>query len=158
MYTNRQMTTDDIAGQLKTSQGVNSRSYLPRAVDNACRDTDARVRCFAAGEGRTNENLGLVGLQMLFMREHNRIAQQLQQLNPQWNDERLFQETRKIVIGVMQNIVYSEYLPSIIGFNAAGLFDILPQSADVHFSGYNPSVLIELFIHFIEIFVASLFQ
>lgn len=129
-------------GQLKTSFGSNGRPLLPTAQDGACRDTDATRKCFAAGEGRTNENLGLTSIQTLFMREHNRVAQQLAMTNPSWNDDRLFSETRKIIIGMMQHIVYNEWLPVIIGWNNAGVFDLVPLSTKSYYSGYNPGVII----------------
>jgi peroxidase len=56
------------------------------------------------------------------MREHNRIEEQLWRLNPLWSGERLFQETRKIIIAIWQHVIYKEYLPIIIG----------PQMMDVY--------------------------
>lgn len=69
--------------------------------------------CYLAGDGRVNEHIGLVGLHTLFLGLHNIIATRLGHLNEHWNDESTFQETRKIIIGIMQNIVYNEYVPTL---------------------------------------------
>lgn len=109
-------------GLLKTSEPVVGKqrrvlngSYLPLA-DDTCSSTDSRTfNCFLAGEARTSENLALVSMHTLFMREHNRIAYVLATNNPSWNDEQIYQEARNIVIAVLQHIVYSEWLPIVIG-------------------------------------------
>lgn len=133
-------------GQLLASQGPNGQIYLPTAQDGACRHTDSTVKCFAAGEGRTNENLALTSLHTLFLREHNRIAAELSQRNPTWSDDRVFSETRKIMIAIAQHIVYNEYVPALIGFNNAGLFDLVPLTSKSYFRGYDSSVSRIIFI------------
>ena len=75
----------------------------------------ATLPCFLAGDHRANEQLGLLSLHTLFMREHNRIASFLHEVNPNWEPEIVYQEARKIVGGVMQHITYKEWLPKIIG-------------------------------------------
>lgn len=57
----------------------------------------------------------LVCLHTVLMREHNRIATALSQLNPHWDDERLYQETRHIMIAVHQHVTYNEFLPMVLG-------------------------------------------
>ncbi len=48
-------------------------------------------------------------------RSHNEIARGLKKVNPFWTDEILFQEARRILVAVYQNIIYSEYLELLLG-------------------------------------------
>lgn len=49
------------------------------------------------GDGRANENLGLLAFHTIFLREHNRLARELKRLNPHWSGETIYQEARKII-------------------------------------------------------------
>ena len=51
----------------------------------------------------------------LFFNEHNRVATLIYKKHQTWNDDKIFQETRKIVIGEFQNVVYTQYLQIILG-------------------------------------------
>ncbi|XP_036385878.1 eosinophil peroxidase-like [Megalops cyprinoides] len=73
------------------------------------------VPCFAAGDTRVNENVGLASLHTLFLREHNRLARALRRLNPHWSNETLYQEVRKIMGCYHQVITFRDYLPHIVG-------------------------------------------
>jgi peroxidase len=54
------------------------------------------------GDSRSNEHPGLTAYHTVWLREHNRLAAELKYLNPHWNDEKLYQEARKILIAEMQ--------------------------------------------------------
>lgn len=62
-----------------------------------------------------NEQVNLAVIHTVWMREHNRVADELARLHPQWSDEALFQEARRVVNAEMQHITYNEFLPIILG-------------------------------------------
>ena len=66
---------------------------------------------FVLGNPRGNENPGIWVLHTLWIREHNRMADQLKIQNPSWNDSQLFHRARQFTIALYQNIVFNEWLP-----------------------------------------------
>ncbi len=54
-------------------------------------------------------------MHLIWLREHNRIAELLSKLVPGQTDEYYYQHARRIVIAEMQHIIYNEYLPIMIG-------------------------------------------
>lgn len=80
---------------------------------------------FVAGDVRANENPFLVAMHTLFVREHNRLCEELATTNPSWNDEKLYQQARKLVGGILQAIVYEEWLPTL-GLHVEPYFGFQP--------------------------------
>ncbi|TMS40188.1 hypothetical protein L596_006599 [Steinernema carpocapsae] len=87
---------------------------------------------FAVGDDRSNLFIGLGALHTIFLRLHNHVAGQLRNINPRWNSERIFQETRKIVGAYLQVITYKEFVPVLLGEDFPKL---IPP-----YRGYNPTV------------------
>ena len=75
----------------------------------------------------------------VFVREHNRIARHLLQRHPVWDDEKLFQEARRILIAEWQHIIYNEWLPIIVGFDYANAHGLLPLREGFSYF-YDPSI------------------
>jgi hypothetical protein len=68
---------------------------------------------FISGDIRANEQPTLTVLHTLFLREHNRICDEILQTNPTWTDEQIFQRARKTLGALLQAVTYEEFLPTI---------------------------------------------
>ncbi|XP_033756984.1 peroxidasin-like [Pecten maximus] len=115
-----------------------NRMLPPSGKDNCIQRTSDDV-CMTAGDDRPNVVPSLGAIHTLFMREHNRIAAMLGVLNRFWDDERIYQETRRIMSALIQHITYFEYLPLILGKRIMEYYDILPNIESLEASVYNTS-------------------
>lgn len=111
----------DGSGKLKLSTSDNNEKILifndfetpfPNAANG-----QSPEELFLAGDVRANENILLMGMHVLFAREHNRMCDVIVGRKPEWfgKDELIFQHARRFVVGMMANILYKEVLPSLIG-------------------------------------------
>ena len=79
----------------------------------------------------------------MWMREHNRVAREIRQSNPSWDDDRLYEETRRIVIAEYQHIIFNEWLPLIVGHNVMSEFGLWPLTSgysDLYSDSFDPRV------------------
>ena len=72
---------------------------------------------FALANDRANSTPGFVMMTVLMLREHNRIAGLLAQKYDSWDDERIFQTTRNILIVIVLKIVIEEYINHIAPYH-----------------------------------------
>jgi prostaglandin-endoperoxide synthase 2 len=78
---------------------------------------ERRDELFAAGSDTMNSQIGFTLMNTLFLREHNRIAGALAHEYPGWDDERLFQTARNILIVVLIKLVIEEYINHIAPYH-----------------------------------------
>jgi hypothetical protein len=101
-----------------------AQNLLPRNTLGLANDDGgtgaAQSNFFVAGDVRANENVALSTLHTLFMREHNRLVDELTSAHPTWSQEELYQRARKTVGAELQVITYQEFLPALLGPHALG--------------------------------------
>ena len=132
-----------VKGKLKYTDLHIRKPLLPalevQSAEEMCRISTPNLHCFHAGDNRVNEQPGLATMHTLWLREHNRVALRLSQINPHWSDDRTFLETRRYIGAVIQHITYNEWLPIILGPRVLEIFELklLPRG---YYTGYNDTV------------------
>ena len=102
-----------VGGRLLAQQSSFGKELLPENREE--RDCRGQTTCFLAGDARVSEQPNLAVLHTLFLREHNRVAGELQAINTEWDDEKIYEEAKRIVNAQWQHIIYNEYLPVMLG-------------------------------------------
>ncbi|XP_056428537.1 dual oxidase 1-like isoform X2 [Hyla sarda] len=69
---------------------------------------------YSFGNAMGNESPFIQAVGLVWFRYHNYIAEKLSEEHSDWTDEVLFQNARKWVIAVYQNIVFYEWLPTFL--------------------------------------------
>lgn len=125
-------------GLLKTSDGPDGElmpyNTLGLANGNALRIPESQM--FAAGDVRANEQVGLISMHTLWLREHNRAAREIaetdfygEDLSDPAVDEEIYQRARAVVVALLQKVTYYEWLPVLIGYGTL-----------TDYNGYDSSV------------------
>jgi hypothetical protein len=129
-------------GQLAMERRFNSTWPLQEVnTKRTCYSDDPQETCYISGDARINQNPTLSIVQIIFIREHNRIANELHKINPQWSDEILFQEARRINIAQYQCISYYGWFTSIVGVkNLKNLGFYYQPSGGEHATDYNETL------------------
>lgn len=135
-------------GTIRMFKTADNRELLPVSSDpyDGCNTEDMNRQgkyCFEAGDSRANENLLLTSMHLILARQHNFLARGLQKENPDWSDEKVFQETRKILAAQMQHITYNEFLPILLGEKLAkskGISSSYVFDSDTYDESVDPSI------------------
>ncbi|GAB1610096.1 peroxidase-like protein, partial [Argonauta hians] len=137
----RQTLLRTMTGGLMRTTPTADLDLLPQSNTTFCLATEGNF-CFIGGDNRVNVQPMMMSQHTLFVREHNRIATMLGAAHADWTDEVIFQETRKIVIAEMQHIIYSEYLPKVLGADLMNTYnlDALTEGYSLYIGTINPAI------------------
>lgn len=108
-------------GQLKSSKSDQTQlQLLPLATTNsqlfcAMQLNGTASNCFMAGDSRVNSDPLNIAMYTVFLRNHNRIADELKQQQLKLSDEQLFNTAKSINIKIYREIIFNELLPTVIG-------------------------------------------
>lgn len=119
-------STDALAQQLRT--GTNGK--LKTSTGNLLPFDPTHPTQFWAGDPRVNEQIGLIAMHTLFVREHNRLAAYIAANNRDADDEYLYQVARQLVIAELQTITYEEFLPIVVGSGALPTYNGYKHNID----------------------------
>lgn len=145
-------STKEIADKLRLYQGgqlkvqnvfahLNMKPLMPQQLDKPdldCFGRPANTYCFLGGDERVNEQPTLTMMHTLYVRDHNRMASDLAQINPHWDDDKLYHETRHIQAATVQHILLNEYLPLLVGHDMMRLYNL--TEAQGYWDGYDSNV------------------
>ena len=75
-----------------------------------------KLNCFACGLEHGNSTMGNTLMNIIWFREHNRIARKIGKAHPSWDDERVFQTARNVNIVLLLKVIIEDYIVHISGF------------------------------------------
>lgn len=108
--------------------------------DSDCLGRPKGMFCFEAGDVRVNEQTHLTVLHTIYIREHNRIAKTLAKINLDWDDDKIYHETRHIIAASVQHVAVNEFLPLLLGPRLTKEYALTPTSNGKYWNGYDPTV------------------
>ncbi|MGF1606553.1 MAG: peroxidase family protein [Rhodothalassiaceae bacterium] len=117
---------------VETAQAVRGEGAFLRVTDAGLlpeTDDPHDMDGIIAGDVRAGENVLLLSLHTLFVREHNRQVDALAAQFPGLSDDDLFAAARARVEALVQAITFNEFLPLLLGPGAIGPYQ-----------GYDPSI------------------
>ncbi len=118
---------------------------------NALRQVDKRGRHFPPlsvskdggvvmefGDSRGDVHTIATIVSSAFVRNHNRLAEALAEKHPNWDEETLYQEARKINAAIVQHITYTDFLDLLLGVPNNAV--VPPEKRGKHNDYYDSSI------------------
>ena len=85
---------------------------------------------FHAGDHRATENPLLSSVHTIWLREHNRLCDEIAKQSPGLKDDEIFEKAKSQVTGLIQHITYNEFLPALLGTGSIKGYEGYDSSVD----------------------------
>ncbi|XP_026325323.1 peroxidase-like [Hyposmocoma kahamanoa] len=139
-------------GRLKTDF-VNGREFPPTG-SYICVQNQlplGETRCHDSPDLASNLLIGPNVLTVWLFRNHNRVARELERMNPCWNDELIYTTTKEIHIGLLNQIWYYEMFPLLLGYDYLRDREIIYDTKG-HVNDYNQKLEPRVSIEFVVLY------
>ncbi len=90
--------------------GLHDERLLRVVFDDIDKKEPRSIKMFAVGLEHGNVTLGNSLFNTIFLREHNRVAAEIGAKHGEWDDERVFQTTRNVMIVLLLKVVIADYI------------------------------------------------
>jgi len=97
-------------------EGLHDEEFITQRILGDAPD-DRKDSFFAVGLEHGNSTIGSTIMNIVWVREHNRLADMLAAEHPGWEDDQLFETARNIAIVLLVRIVVEEYIKHIAPFD-----------------------------------------
>lgn len=112
---NADLRETDATGAFTCRMKTSGDRYMPlnsKGFSNAPDDTGS---FFLAGDHRANEHPALTAIHTIFLREHNRLAEEVESRRPDLQANDCYELARAMNVAQFQKIVFDEFYPAMVG-------------------------------------------
>ncbi|HEX6391726.1 MAG TPA: peroxidase family protein, partial [Solirubrobacteraceae bacterium] len=102
---------------LYDDKGVRLKHFEKLRTIGEKKDEVDKTQLLAMGSDAGNTQIGYAMLNTLFLREHNRLARELAEHNPKWDEDQIFAAARNVLTVLLIKVVIEEYINHITPYH-----------------------------------------
>ncbi len=131
---------------LKISLNKANEQTFPQNSDKSCQFSNIFPK-YTTPDINGEQNIYQMSSQVIWLRNHNLLAEALKTSKPEWTDLTIFEEARRINIAIYQHIVYNDYIPNMLGAYTSKRYNLWPLTYG-YYSGYDSEVYPQIYNEF----------